>query len=479
VVGSWRVRSRRSLGAYGAVYLASPTAQQDSTPFALKVALHPNDPRFLREAELLRLVFHLHVPRLHDHGLWAHPAGPFPFLVMDWVEGVSLYAWAHERTFRSREVMRLLAPVASALATTHAAGCVHRDVKGDNILVRPDDAWPTLLDFGAGDFSGAPTLTREVLPPGTPYYRSPEALRFYWRYRHQPGVHYEPGPADDVYALGVTAYCMVTGSYPPPALPPEFLESEPSLLADEWEPPEETVTMCPELAGLIRQMLSLDPSARGSAAEVNEALEHAARTAGPEADQPILRRPTIRDDVAPRIEAPEQEVRVAEPEVSHSIAHSPIAVSAAAKSRLALPGLARVLRPWLTVAAGVLAFFAPHEWWPPRRQQPEPPGQGMAQRQQDRGDEDAGTSGLGDDAARVRADKEEPIPSGEGIRLEMLKKPQPGQARPPCKGREVEINGGCWGRPAAPPCGEREYEWQGRCYSPVLAPSPPATSEQR
>ena len=61
------------------------------------------------------------------------------------------------------------------LAAPHAAKCVHRDVKGDNFLVLPEGSRPVLLDFGAGDFLGASTLTREVLPPGTPYYRSPES----------------------------------------------------------------------------------------------------------------------------------------------------------------------------------------------------------------------------------------------------------------------------------------------------------------
>lgn len=446
------MRSRRSLGAYGAVYRASPADQPDGAAVALKVALNPNDPRFLREAEILRRVLHPNVPRLHDHGLWAHPAGPFPFVVMDWVEGVSLYAWAHERTVSSREVMRLLAPVASALAATHAAGCVHRDIKGDNILVSQDGARPVLLDFGAGDFLGAPTLTREVLPPGTPYYRSPEALRFHWRHRHQPGAHYKPGSADDVYALGVTAYCLVTGSYPPPVLPPELLESEPSLKDEQWELPEAQVTLCPELAGLIRQMLSLEPSARGSAAEVAEALEHAAKTAGPEADHPIVRRASGPGE--------------------------PVAKSLARKGRTRRPRSTHVVCLSLAMAAGVLAVIALQQGWHPQRQPTQPHGPDLFHLQRENDRADAGTSGVGDDAVVIEIGEETPEPSRSGLRHEMPKTPLPGQARPPC-GRNVEINGACWTRPSAPPCDEREYEWQGRCYSPVLAPPFPATSQQK
>jgi serine/threonine protein kinase len=476
-VGAWRVLSRRALGGYGAVYLARPAAWQDGAPVALKVALHPNDPRFLREAELLRRNPHPHVPRLLEFGLWEHPAGPFPFLVMDWVEGVPLYEWAHARTLTSRLVMRVVAPVAGALAATHASGGVHRDVKGGNILVRPHDFWPTLLDFGAGDFLGAPTLTRELLPPGTPYYRSPEALRFHWLHRHLPGAHYAPGPADDVYALGVTAYSLATGAYPHPVLPAELLESDPSFRPPVWEPPEQRVTVCPELAALIRQMLSLEPSARGRAAELEQALEEAVRTAGPQADEPIrpVPRTAGRSGVAPQGGLPERAARAVESSAKQPTTQQSAKVSTARRNRT---HGARMLGTGLTLVGGLMAVFALQQGFP--RHPPVEPSEGsMLQCQHDNGGADAGTSGLGSDALTTRVDTCEPEPSQEEISLEMPKKPLPGQARPPCKRREVEINGGCWGRPAPPPCGEREREWQGSCYSPILAPPPPATSQQQ
>jgi serine/threonine protein kinase len=479
VVGSWRVRSRRSHGSYGTVYLASPAAQLDAAPFALKVALHPNDPRFLREAELLRRIVHPHVPGLHDHGLWTHPAGPFPFLVMDWVEGVPLQKWAHERTLTSLQVLRLLAPVAGALAATHAAQGVHRDVKGDNILVRQDDAWPTLLDFGAGDFLGAPTLTHELLPPGTPQHRSPEALRFYWLHRHLPTAHYEPGPADDVYALGVTAYCLVTGIYPQPVLPPELLDSEPAFRPPVWKPPEQLVTVCPELAALIRQMLALEPSARGSAAQLTQAMEQAGRTAGPHAEQPIVPRSSNRGSVAHRAAARVQAALVAGAQVHEPPSQSSVALPAARKRQPDVIESARVLWPWSAVAALVVLLALQGGG---SQRSPEKPAAGaMANHRRDTSSEDASAAGLGNAALSACGGSEEPAPSEKQISVTVPKTPLPGQARPPCKRREVEINGGCWKRPEdpTPPCAEREYEWRGLCYAPVLDPSPPATSEQR
>jgi len=453
-IGAWRLLGLRSGGAYGSVYRAEPLQQPGSGPFALKLALHPMDPRFPREAELLRRVRHPHVPLLYDSGLWEHPAGPFPFLVMEWIEGQSLYAWAHGRVLSTRQMMTVLAPLARALAATHGVGAVHRDVKGDNVLVRPEDSHPMLIDFGAGDFRGAPPLTREVLPPGTPGYLSPEALLFHWRYWRTPGASYKPGPADDLYALGVTAYRLVTGAYPPPPVPPEVLEWDSSSPTLESEPPEKWATVSPELAGLIRQLLSEQSSARGSAEQVAQALEESVRSAGRHADEPVLPRARV---------AP-----------------------AGRKRRRSPSRPARAGRPWLSAVAGVTAgvglatALMLHGSRPFEPQASLGPPEDLSRPERAEGGEDAGTS-----LARevlMGAHAEQPEPTWEALTVEMAKKPLPGQARAPCKQRgSVEINGVCWwGRPeATPPCREGEHEWGGRCYHPALVPTPPATSEER
>ncbi len=453
-IGPWRLLELRSGGAYGQVYRAEPLHSPGAPPVALKLAVHPMDPRFLREAGLLRRVPHPHIPRLYEFGLWDHPAGPFPYLVMEWIEGQSLYAWAHGRVLSSRQMMRMLAPMAETLAALHAADAVHRDIKGDNMLVRLEDSHPMLLDFGAADFRGAPALTHEVLPPGTPGYRSPESLRFQERFWQTPGARYKPGPTDDLYALGVTAYRFVTGAYPPPWMPAEGRKLEPSFPTAASEPPEKWVTVCPELAGVIRQLLSEDPSARGSAARIAEALNEGVEKAGSQADEPVTLRPA-----------------------------SPRAVR---KSRPVSLRPARAARPWLAIAGGLIAAVAIALTLALHGErdaglQPAPlPQEAWAHQDQTEGRPEAGTS-LAAEAPMISARVEQPEPMGGGLRAEVPKKPRPGQARPPCKERgTVQINGGCWwGRPeATPPCRDGEYEWEGRCFYPALPPDPPATSEQ-
>jgi serine/threonine protein kinase len=215
LVGSWRLVAWASRGVHGAVYQAVPVDSPEPRPLALKLALYPKDPRFVREAELLSRLRHPSIPRLWDSGSWLHPAGSsHPFLVMDWIEGTPLYEWARKHPPSSQQVLGLLAQLARALQASHSQGCLHRDVKGENVLVRTSDGRALLTDFGSATFPGATSLTPDILPPGTPAYRSPEAWLFDLQHFRDPKARYRAQPSDDLYSLGVTAYRLVTGQYP-------------------------------------------------------------------------------------------------------------------------------------------------------------------------------------------------------------------------------------------------------------------------
>jgi serine/threonine protein kinase len=131
------VEAWQGQGAYGAVYRAVRLGQQHSGPVALKLSLLPWNQRFVREAQLLSLLSHPGTPRLLDSGALLHPSGAeLPFLVMQWVEGTPLYAWAEQHSPSPQQLCRVLAHLVRTLEALHASGVVHRDVKGDNVLVQ-------------------------------------------------------------------------------------------------------------------------------------------------------------------------------------------------------------------------------------------------------------------------------------------------------------------------------------------------------
>ncbi len=278
-VGPWRVVSRRGRGAYGVVYRAVREGCEPEGFVALKLAVMERDPRYAREVEVLSRIHHPGVPRPRDQGDWVSPGGRlYPYSAVEWVDGTPLYEWAFTSHPSMAEMLRVLAQGARALEATHAAGGVHRDVRGDNMWVRGLGEHAMLTDFGTGHHKGAEGLPPWPLPPGTSAYRSPESWQFAQRYGRQRRAQYAARAADDLFALGVTAYRLVTEQYPPP--------TEPSLdRAQVWYVEGEELTapieingrVPPELNALILRLLSVNPEVRGTARELAEALERAAQ----------------------------------------------------------------------------------------------------------------------------------------------------------------------------------------------------------
>ncbi|ADO75848.1 serine/threonine-protein kinase [Stigmatella aurantiaca] len=450
LVGPWQVTGWRGRGNYGTVYQALKRGHEGSGLVALKLAHFPEDKRFGREAELLSRIHHPHVPRLLDAGHWPHPSGAFyPYLAMEWVEGEPLYTWGQVHQPSSRQVLRVLAQLARALEATQAAGGVHRDVKGDNIVVMPAEAQAYLMDFGSGIWTGAPRITEEVLPPGTRPYRSPEAWRFQGKHRLHRTVRYEAAPGEDVYALGVTAYRLVTGVYPPPAWEPSAREDGQRSSTPIRSPPQVlNARVALPLAVLIERMLAEAPDVRGSAGAMAEALEEAAQRAGPEADVPLFG--SKRTQEAPR---PLQE-------------HSPVSARKPAR------------RGMLWKAAPVLGVLLVGSWWRASR----PHSTTGTQFEEQEGPE--AKVGLLHAAVTEPVGATKVPPGGEGVALDLPQRPLPGQLKPDASGRcpgrsHTSLNGGCWRalKGGEEKCAEDEYVHKGECYAPVFSRGRQPTSE--
>jgi len=461
-VGAWRLHGVRGQGTYGIVYRAKPEGQPLAEPVALKLSIYPADARFEREVELLSRIRHPSVPRLLDSGLWQSPSGDtHPFVVMEWVEGEPLYAWAARRNPSSRQVLTLLAQAAGALQATHEVCAVHRDVKGDNMLVRPSDGRLFLTDFGAGYFAGAVRLTPPHVVPGTPEYRSPEL----WEYalRGKPGATVLPvaRPGDDVFALGVTAYRLVTDTYPR-FIHPDVKQGQGELQGgnDVVPPRKLNPRVDAQLNALILRMLSLKPEERGTAGELAAALERGMTHAGPAADEPLFEWETLR---------PSQWTREELADAGH-LGHRPrrrsrekaLTVEQADAASAAPIVKPRSWGPWL---AALLALGL----WPEETGSLRTGSRTMEARNTYKEEGDAASLG---ERARNAPSTWAKLPDRDGISEEFPEQPLPGQLKPDAKGRcpkkQIVINGGCWFKVTVDlgDCPGVGYVYQGACYVP-------------
>jgi len=466
-VGAWRVQGFRGRGVYGTVYSAVSQQREHPGRVALKLAIYPEDPRFEREVELLSRIRHPSVPRLLDSGVWRAPSGhTHPFLVMEWIDGVPLYTWAARRNPSSRQVLALLAQAAGALQATHEVSGVHRDVKGDNMLVRPADGRLFLTDFGSGHFAGAARLTPLPLLPSTPAYRSPQV----WQCLQGAGLEASSPllarPSDDVFALGVTAYRLVTDTYPPSTHPSEEESRCWQPGGGGARPPKQlNPRVDAQLNALILRMLSPHPEERGTAGELAKALERGVAHGGPAADAPLFQWETLRP--SEWTEPERAEARHLGHRPRHRDRHSAHPAPAPTE-----PVKARSWLPWL---AAVLALGL----WPNEPDSMRTGPQSTAQGCQPRRPCDPVSLG---DTALHPSPAPTKDPSQKAIVLEVPKQPRPGQRRPDAKGRcpnkQVAINGACWAKVDLTPeeCEGNVFTYRGGCYMPINAPGPVPTS---
>jgi serine/threonine-protein kinase len=253
-VGGYHLEARRGAGSHGTVY----RARRGGRLYALKFIYLPRTGTWgWRELEVLLKLRRVGTLPLEGHGHWPDKKPLFLFLAMEYVDGRPLYAWARDTPLTGRQVARLVLALARQLVAVHSQGVVHRDVKGDNVLVRSADGVPVLVDFGVGTYAGAPKLTGPLLP-GTAAYRNPEALRF--RRERAPGERYEASGRDDLWALGVVLYRLLTGHYP---FDGDEAALEDGILHGEPLPPRAlNPRVPPALAALCLRMLAKAPEAR-------------------------------------------------------------------------------------------------------------------------------------------------------------------------------------------------------------------------
>ncbi|MEU6033055.1 serine/threonine-protein kinase [Streptomyces tauricus] len=269
IADRYRLLDRLGHGGMGTVYRAKDetvdrevAVKEPRVPDHLPERERANvSERMRREARAAARLDHPAVVTVHDVAV----VDGRPWIVMELVRGRSLGAALQEGTLGAREAARIGLEVLGALESAHAAGILHRDVKPDNVLLGTGDR-VVLTDFGIAQIEGETNLTDTGGFVGSPEFIAPERV-----------LGQRPGPASDLWSLGVVLYAATEGVSPfrrsnTPATLQSVLNATPA-------PPNAATG---PLAEAINGLLDKDPNRRPDAARVRALLEQAARPPRPE-----------------------------------------------------------------------------------------------------------------------------------------------------------------------------------------------------
>jgi serine/threonine protein kinase/tetratricopeptide (TPR) repeat protein len=240
-IGSYRILGETGQGGMAVVYLAERADQEYRKRVAIKMvkpgANHEEIiRRFRNERQTLAALDHPHIVKLLDGGTTEEG---WPYLVMDFVEGVPIDRYCDSHRLPIRERLELFRTVCQVVHYAHEHMVIHRDLKPSNILIASDGV-PRLLDFGIAkllnpEYYQTPMVTTGDWRPMTPEYASPEQVR-------GDAVT----KATDIYSLGVLLYELLTGHRPHNVGRHSRLEIERVVCEEEPERPSTVVSTIEE-----------------------------------------------------------------------------------------------------------------------------------------------------------------------------------------------------------------------------------------
>lgn len=217
------------------ILLAAPGDESDRQDFEL---------RFWQEAKALAKLNHPGIVTIYDFGT----AGSYCFIVMEYIDGVSLRETLLDQKLSPEEALLLVPKLCDALQFAHDCGVVHRDIKPENILLTVQGD-VKIADFGLAklnDRNESLTQTRQIL--GTPKYMAPEQLEGAKHVDHRA----------DIYSLGVVFYELLTGELP----------------LGRFAPPSKKVAVNVSLDEVVLRSLEKEPVQRYQhASEVRNAID--------------------------------------------------------------------------------------------------------------------------------------------------------------------------------------------------------------
>jgi serine/threonine-protein kinase len=255
-LGPWRIVRQVGHGGMSRVFLGERADGEYAQRVAVKVLRAGLDTpadreRFRAERRILAALDHPNIARMLDGGVT--PDGR-PYLVLEFVEGEPLTAYAEARRLGIAARLRLFLQVAEATEAAHHRLVVHRDLKPSNILVGADGR-PRLLDFGIAKIVDPEAGAEATASPRrwlTPGYAAPE--------------QFAGGPvttATDVYQLGAVLYELLSGRHPfdAPTADPATLEAR-VLRQDPSAPSSHAPALRGDLDAVVLKALRKEPAAR-------------------------------------------------------------------------------------------------------------------------------------------------------------------------------------------------------------------------
>ncbi|WP_437320860.1 protein kinase domain-containing protein [Sorangium sp. So ce385] len=207
MLGEYRVERLLGAGTFGDVYAGEHPLIGKRVAIKVLNQRFASDPtvvsRFIGEARAVNRIRHRNIIDIFSFGV----VDGRHYFVMELLDGLTLGALIRrEGRLSPSRAVALLEGIADALDAAHAAGITHRDLKPENIFVATEPSgrcFPKLLDFGVAKLADDALAHRTAtgVAVGTPAYMSPEQVR-------GKGVDQR----SDIYALGVIAHEMLTGS---------------------------------------------------------------------------------------------------------------------------------------------------------------------------------------------------------------------------------------------------------------------------
>ncbi|HTL37849.1 MAG TPA: serine/threonine-protein kinase, partial [Kofleriaceae bacterium] len=277
-VGGYLIDAKIGEGGMGVVYGAHHPRIGKRVAIKVLARAYCGDPavveRFEQEARFVNEIKH---PNIVDVFQFGELADKRSFFVMEWLEGEPLSSLIDRGPISAGETIEILDVICDALQAAHEAKVVHRDLKSDNVFLvtnKRGKRTVKLLDFGLAKLAGRGVdgqpvgTTKSGILVGTPAYMSPEQAR--------------SKPVDgrtDVYALGVLAYKMLTGTLPFPG------DNAMDIILQQLNKPAPNPSKLapktpPELSKLVVRMMAKSADERPSLVEIRDLFAKLGPTAG-------------------------------------------------------------------------------------------------------------------------------------------------------------------------------------------------------